>query len=135
MRQAIFLLTICGWIWSGCSITKSIPPGDKLYTGASVKVDSASTTKERKTLQSDLNDLTRPKPNSKFLGLRMKLGWYNLLYKKKPKSFWGKLRDKYGEPPSLLSQVDLQKNTQNLEAHLFNKGYFNASVTGDTVAG
>src|SRR5215831_5874049 len=133
MRQAVFLLVICGWIWSGCSITRSIPENDKLYTGASVKVDSVSTVKERKTLQSDLNALTRPKPNSKFLGMRMKLGWYNLLYKKKPKSFWGKLRDKWGEPPALLSQVDPQKNVQNLQGHLFNKGYFNTIVTGDTI--
>ena len=56
-----------------------------------------------------------------------------MFYKSKPKSFWGKIRDKYGEPPVLLSQVDPQKNAQNLQNHLFNKGYFRATVTGDTV--
>lgn len=133
MRQAVYLLTIWGWVWSGCSSTKSIPANDKLYTGANIKVDSVSGTKERKTLQSNLNDLTRPKPNSKFLGMRTKLGFYNLFYGSKPKSFFGKLRDKWGEPPVLLSQVDLQQNTQSLETYLFNKGYFNGTVTGDTV--
>src|SRR4030095_11349578 len=62
-----------------------------------------------------------------------KLGIYNLFYKKKPKSFFGKIRDKYGEPPVLLSQVDVEKNAQNLQNYLFNKGYFNALVTGDTI--
>src|SRR6185295_10502735 len=44
-----------------------------------------------------------------------------------------KIRDKYGEPPVLLSQVDLQKNAQNLQNYLFNKGYFRATTTGDTI--
>ena len=38
-----------------------------------------------------------------------------------------------GEPPVLLSQLDLQKNIQLLQNYLENKGYFRATVTGDTV--
>src|SRR5205809_5567860 len=134
MRQAIFfLLMSLTFIWSGCNSTKSVPANDKLYTGAGLSLNGVSNTRERKALQEDLHNLLRPKPNSKFLGLRLKLGIYNLFYKAKPKSFWGKIRDKYGEPPVLLSQVDLQKNTQNPQNYLFNKGYFRATVTGDTV--
>src|SRR5204863_3913003 len=110
MRQALFFLFIISALaWSGCSSTKSVPANDKLYTGANVTLSGVSNSRERKALKEDLDGLTRPKANSKFLGMRMKLGIYNLFYKAKPKSLWGKIRDKYGEPPVLLSQVDLQK--------------------------
>jgi outer membrane protein insertion porin family len=135
MRQAfLFLLIASALLWSGCGSTRSVPKNDKLYTGATVTLSGASSVRERKTLRNDLKALTRPKPNTKFLGLRFKLGFYNLFYKAKPKSFFGKLRDKMGQPPVLASQLDLQKNIEILQNHLENKGYFRAKVTGDTIA-
>ncbi len=135
MRKAFFfVLIITAWSWVGCSSTKSVPAHDKLYTGARVTVNNISNSRERKTLKSDLEDLTRPKPNTRFLGIRFKLGFYNLFYKAKPKSFFGKMRDKIGEPPVLASQLDLQKNIQILQNHTQNKGYFKAMVTGDTIS-
>ena len=118
---------------ASCSSTRHLPPGEKLYIGANVHVKGASTVREKKVLEEDLNGLTRPKPNSKFLGLRLKLSIYNMFRKKKPNSFFGKIRDKNGEPPVLLSELDLQKNIQILQNHMENKGYFRASVTGDTI--
>ncbi|HET9824317.1 MAG TPA: hypothetical protein VFP87_03220, partial [Chitinophagaceae bacterium] len=135
MRQALlFLLISLAFLWSGCGSTKSVPKNDKLYTGATVSVTGASSVRERKTLRNDLKALTRPKPNTKFLGVRFKLWFYNLFYKAKPKSFFGKMRDKMGQPPVLASQLDLPANIQLLQNHLENKGYFRAKVTGDTVA-
>ncbi|MEJ7671169.1 MAG: hypothetical protein WKF59_00200 [Chitinophagaceae bacterium] len=56
-----------------------MPPGDALYTGASVKItDKDISSKMKKTLQDDLAKLTRPKPNSKLLGIRFKLTFFNL---------------------------------------------------------
>jgi len=120
-------------LWAGCSPTKHLPPNEKLYTGASVTVSGASSARQKKTLQSDLKGLTRPKPNSKVLGIPLKLSIYNMFRNKKAKSFFGKLRDKFGEPPVLLSQVDLENNNKILQNYLENKGYFRAKVTGDTV--
>jgi outer membrane protein assembly factor BamA len=85
------------------------------------------------SIDGDLTGLTRPKPNSKFLGLRLKLNIYNLFYSKKKKSFFGKIRERNGQPPVLLSQVDLEQNKKVLQNHLENKGYFRAKVDGDTV--
>jgi len=134
MRKAVFfLLMVSAIIWSGCSSTKSVPANDKLYTGATISLNNVSNTREKKALKEGLDGLARPRPNSKFLGMRLKLGIYNFFYKSKPKSFFGKIRDKYGQPPVLLSQVDLEKNSQNLQTYLFNKGYFRATVTGDTI--
>ena len=135
MRQTLlFLLVGIAFLWTGCSTTRSVPKNDKLYTGASVTISGASSVRERKILRSDLSDLTRPKPNTKFLGIPFKLWWYNMFAKAKPKSFFGKIREKMGQPPVLASQLDLPANVQILQNHLENKGYFRAKVTGDTVA-
>ncbi|MBC7948849.1 MAG: BamA/TamA family outer membrane protein [Chitinophagaceae bacterium] len=129
----IIILATGYFIVTGCSSTRHLPPDDKLYTGATVVVTGTPTVREKKVLQSDLQDLTRPKPNSKFLGLRLKLSIYNLFRKKKENSFFGRIRDKNGEPPVLLSEVDLEHNVKVLQSHLENKGYFRAKVEGDTI--
>jgi hypothetical protein len=107
----------------------------KLYTGARTIVNGTSTVREKKVLKEDLEGLTRPKPNAKFLGLHIKLSIYNLFRNKKENSFFGRIRTKNGEPPVLLSQVDLPRNIKVLQSHMENKGYFQAKVTGDTIVG
>src|SRR5688500_9978269 len=48
----------------GCSGTRHLPEGERLYTGARVAVEGPSlTVKEKKVLRKDLQGLTRPKPN------------------------------------------------------------------------
>ncbi|HET9433157.1 MAG TPA: hypothetical protein VFO37_05335, partial [Chitinophagaceae bacterium] len=118
---------------TACSNTRHLPANDKLYTGANIEVNGTSTVREKKVLTEDLEGLTRPKPNSKLLGLRLKLSIYNLFRKKKENSFFGRIRDKNGEPPVLLTQVDLQQNVRVLQSHMENKGYFRAKVAGDTI--
>ena len=126
----VFILFIA----TACNVTKNVPKGDHLYTGASVKLKSDSlTANEGKVFRSDLQRLSRPRPNSRFLGIPFKLHIYNLFPKAKPKSFFGKLRDKLGEPPVLLSSVDLENNEKVLEGFLENKGFFQASIKGDTI--
>lgn len=118
---------------AACNVTKSVPAGDRLYTGASVdlKADSVNS-KLRKVLKSDLQGLTRPKPNARFLGIPFKLLIYNALSNKKDSSFLGKFRDKQGERPVLMSDVNMQVNIDNLRTHLENKGFFRAAVVGDS---
>ncbi len=133
-RTIHFLLVlIASSVWMGCSNTRHLPKNEKLYTGARIKVSGPDlTVREKKVLRNDLEGLTRPRPNSRFLGMRIKLSIYNLWHNKKPNSFFGKIRDKYGEPPVLLSQVDLQQNIKLLQNHMENKGWFHAKVSGDT---
>lgn len=131
--KIVSILTILYILLAGCSATRHLPPNEKLYVGATVVVNGPSlTARQKKSLRSDLDNLTRPKPNSKFLGIRMKLGFYNMFHNAK-KGLFKNIRDKWGEPPVLLSQVDLQQNTKLLQNYLENKGYFHAKVTGDTV--
>jgi len=128
-----YLLILSLFLITACNVTKSVPQGDALYLGATVNLKSDSlTSKEKKVFRSDLQGLTRPRPNTRFLGIPIKLSFYNLFYKAKPNSFFGKLRNNLGEPPVLLSSVDLEYNQKVLQSHLENKGFFKAKVTGDT---
>ncbi len=125
-----FILTI---FFVSCSNTRHLPPGDALYTGASVKItDKDMPAKMKKTLKEDLTKLTRPKPNSKLLGMRLKLRFFNMAGDPNKKGFIRKFLRKFGEPPVLLSDVNLENNAKVLKNNLENKGYFHANATGDT---
>src|SRR6185436_15962648 len=91
-----FIISTIGYciVVASCSNTRHLPEGDKLYVGARVSVSGTSTVREKKVLQEDLQGLTRPKPNSKFLGIPIKLSIYNLFRKSKDNSFFGKIRDR-----------------------------------------
>lgn len=120
----------------GCSNTKYLPEGDMLYTGGEVKVnDTVFPRKERKALEKELEPLLRPKPNSKILGLRVKLWFYNIAGEpKKDRGFRYWLRNKVGEPPVLFSQVDLDYNADVLQNYAENKGFFKAITTADSTS-
>lgn len=125
-------LALCTIFFYACSSTKNLPPGDALYTGAKVSFkDDLISRKKKKALNKQLISLTRPKPNQKILGIPFKLYMYNSFAKaKKGPGKW--IRDRFGQPPVLLSKLNLTHNVQVLQSHLVNKGYFNAQVEGDT---
>ncbi len=120
----------------GCSNTKYLPKGEMLYVGGEVKVeDSVMKSSDRKDMEKELEDLLRPKPNSKILGLRPKLWFYNIAGEpKKDKGFRHWLRTKVGEPPVLISQVDFDYNADVLQNYIENKGYFKARTTADSTS-
>lgn len=130
----ICLLAGCILIASSCSNIKYLPAGESLYTGATIKVEDKNVSaKKRKAVRKELEQLTRPRPNKKFLGMRIKLYAYNIAGNpKKENSLRGKLKNKFGEPPVVLSEVSLDRNIQVLKSYLENKGYFRATVDADT---
>jgi outer membrane protein insertion porin family len=132
MKSFLLFIVTGSLLLAGCGSARHVPANDKLYMGATVNVSGPSlTVRQKKDLREDLSGLTRPKPNTRLFGMAFKLGIYNLFYKSK-KGIFKNLRDKMGEPPVLLSQVDLQQNVKVLQNYLENKGYFHATVAGDT---
>lgn len=133
IRPLLFLLACL--VWAACSSTKSLKPGQILYTGAEVKInpDSSGKIDNEKQIKTDLEAKTRPRPNKSFLGIKFKLGIYNLAGEpKKPKGFKNWLR-RQGEAPVLLNDVKLKYNNDVLSSYLISEGYLQANVTGDTV--
>jgi len=129
----LFLAAIGSGVVS-CNNTKYLPANETLYTGAKIKIESTQLTKKKKkTLNSELNDLTRPIPNKTILGLRPKLWFWNIGGTPKKKFSVKRLIKNMGEPPVLASDVDLEKNNLILQSFLENKGFFRSTVSGDTV--
>ncbi|WP_443937958.1 translocation and assembly module lipoprotein TamL [Pedobacter sp. MW01-1-1] len=131
-----FLFLLACLVWMGCSTTKSLKPGQYLYTGAEIDINPDSSVKldNEKQIKTDLLSKTRPKPNKSFLGLKPKLMIYNLAGEpKKPKGIQHWLRTKVGEPPVLLNEVKLDFNSKVLESYLISIGYLQSAVIGDTV--
>lgn len=139
MKQLIksSLLILIGMIWAACSTTKSLKPGQYLYTGAKIDInpDSSARIDNQKDVKATLEAKTRPRPNKKILGMPFKLWMYNLAGEpKKPKGgLRNLLRNKIGEPPVLLTEVKLTYNNAVLKSYLISQGYLQAEVTGDTV--
>lgn len=128
----ILILTV---LLNACSNTKYLLPGQKLYTGGEVKIaDKEIKKSDKEALNDELEALLRPRPNGSILGLRVKLYIYNITRTKKTKGLAHWLNTKFGEPPVLISAVDLEKNSSILQNRLQNVSYFQAQVTGDTVS-
>ncbi len=134
MIKQFFIFLCAIFLFTSCNLTKFVPKGDALYTGATIKVkDSTITKKEKKIVIEKTEDLPRPKPNAKFLGIPFKLVLYNMGGDPKKGGFIRKFFRKAGQPPVLLSTVKLNYNVDVLKNYLENIGYFQARVEGDTI--
>ena len=132
--QNILWIVVALLVFSSCNVTKLVPDGDQLYTGATVKVeDSTLNKKGKKSIVNQTKGLTRPKPNSKFLGIPFKLILYNMGGDPEKGGFIRKFLRRIGEPPVLASSLNLEYNEKVLDSYLENVGYFQAAAAGDTV--
>ena len=81
-----------------------------------------------------MEDNLTPKPNSSILGLRPRVWIYNITPEpKKDKGITNWLKNKVGQKPVLLGDVDREFNKDIIENYSENKGYFNAKAQYDTI--
>lgn len=115
--------------------TRYLKDGELLYTGAKVKIDSDTLSKDDKDeLREGMEKNLTPKPNSSFLGLRPRLWIWNITPEpKKPKGITNWLKNRIGEKPVLLAHVDREFNRKIIVNYAENKGYFNAAASYDTI--
>lgn len=126
---------LTGLLLASCDNTKHLAPGQSLYIGSSVKVkaDPKISKSRRKALESDMSSLIRPKPNSKILGVRLKLSLYNSVDTPKGKGLRYFIKNKLGEPPVIASYSTLEKDREVMVNRLENRGWFKDTVTLDTM--
>ncbi len=115
-----------------CSTTRSVPEGDRLFTGATIKWTDKHKPKDYSQLKTGMTERIRPLPNRRFLGMPLKLWLYNFGKEPKGKGLNYLLRKKWGEPPVLLSQLKADRTNNILTSYLEDNGYFNAAVD-DTI--
>ena len=116
---------------ASCHESKYLTVNQTLYSANKTQIQSSvpMTKKEQNKWSEDMEGYLRPKLNSKFLGIRVKLWIYNIAgttTKKKGFRHW--LKYKVGEPPVLAGPAILQNNAQVLQSHLENKGFFHDTV-------
>lgn len=136
MKGLIYILACCLLLGIvSCNVTRYIPDNDALYTGADIKLKPVHDTVkyDKKALEEELAALVRPAPNKKFLGMRVKLFFYNLAGDPKKKGLLSWIKNKWGEPPVLASSVNFEKNSQVLQNRMENRGYFGSELSFDTV--
>ena len=134
IKKGISLLYIL-LLW-GCSVSKYIPEGESLYTGAKIKIyaDSSLTKKQTKLVNKQLVTIIRPIPNKTIFGFPYKVWLYYVLGEpKREKSPRKWFRDKFGEPPVLASKRAVNINTEIISNFLTNEGYFRSTASGDLI--
>lgn len=133
--SSLLFFIIITFIAASCSTTKSLSEGQKLYIGSDVKLkrhDSSNVS--NKELKEELEGLIRPRPNSKILGVPVKLMIFNAIGNPEKKDgFWARMRNKFGEAPVTITNAALEKNRQVIGNRLENRGYFFNNVTLDSV--
>jgi outer membrane protein insertion porin family len=120
-QNKILLILICVLIVA-CSGTRNLPKGEKLYTGAEIKLESAEKVNV-KLIKSVAETGVRPAPNKKILGMRPKLWMYNTAGEN-PKSKIKKWLKRIGEAPVLMRNVKPGVTSEIINARLFNIGIF-----------
>lgn len=135
MRQALLFTGILIIIIAGsCNVQRYLPAGEKLYKGATVKVEKPKeTTQSAKSLAKTIKLAANPKPNKFLFGQPYKVWfWYKIGEPKREKGLKAFFRNKLGEPPVLSSRVNAKTTAENMQSLMENLGYFHTTVQGDT---
>ena len=117
-----YLIIIC-LLFAACTGTKHLSSGDKLYTGAKIKLESPDKIKKKRFIKATAESALNPRPNKSFLWMRPKL-WKYMAAGENPKSKFKKRLKKTGEPPVLMSNVKPGATSSIIDAKLFNIGIF-----------
>ena len=130
IQNSFFLLLGC-LLLVACSGTRNLPKGEKLYTGAEIKLESIDKL-NKKFIKTTAQLAVRPVPNKVYLGFRPKLWLYNAAGED-PKTKLGKWFKKRGEPPVLMSSVKPGVTRAIIDARLFNIGIFKSYTESEII--
>lgn len=112
-----------------CSVSKYIPEGETLYTGAELETVSDTNVRNLKTVNEELSLILAPKPNSNILGMRPGLFYYYKAQQDKPGFINKWLNKKFGEVPVYLSDVNPERIAELMLNRLDNRGFFYSKVS------
>ncbi len=123
-----YLLVIM--LCSGCSLKRSLPKDSHIYVKSEVKIIKPGKKTNTKSLKATYNTLIKqPKPNKKFLGMRLKLQRYNLFYKTNKKRIEKGRKKLIGEPPVIYNEQITTQMKKLMENKAFNEGFLNVVVS------
>ena len=123
------------WVWSilfilllaSCTGTSHLPKGERLYTGAEIKLESIGKV-NKGNIKAIVESVVRPQPNNSYFGMRPQL-WLYMSAGVNPKSKFKKWLQKNGQAPVLMTNVSPSATSAVIDATLFNIGIFNSTTT------
>jgi outer membrane protein insertion porin family len=119
---------------SSCTATKFIPKDEILYTGAEIKIKPIGKIQAKKRVKELMDQNISPKPNTSIFGMRPGLWFY---YKAGPlekrKGLRAFIKNKLGQVPIYMSDVDPEKTRKLLKGHLINYGFFQTEVSQEKI--
>jgi outer membrane protein insertion porin family len=117
-------------VMAGCSGTRHLPEGEKLYTGADIQLNAKEKVNKRQ-IKSVAKSAIRQAPNKSYLGMRPKL-WLYMTARKEPFTKLGEWCRKNGEAPVLISEINPTVTAGIIDAQLFNIGLFKSYTVAET---
>ncbi|TAE33909.1 MAG: hypothetical protein EAZ91_00930 [Cytophagales bacterium] len=124
--------------FQSCNLAKRLPPNERLYVGTDINLVVDSTVNvskdDRETIEDELGELARPRPNKMLFGYPYKVGLYYMLGEpKKEKGLRSWFRRKFGEAPVLASAKAISSSSTLFVNWMENEGYFQAKASGRLV--
>lgn len=124
------LLVVCLY---SCGVKKFIPQDELLYTGAEIEITTQNDSlKLPSEIKDELEQLLRPVPNSKFLGMRLGLRSHYRAQSEDAGFITKFFNKKIGEPPVYLSNVNTQKTEELINNRLENRGFYRSAIRSST---
>lgn len=130
--KIVFILISALLVLQSCAVKKYIPEDEMLYTGATVEIKSDSIIKNESQLKSVLEEALLPKPNKKFLGMRVGLHYYYKMQKENPGFINRFFYKRFGEQkPVYKSDVKPYEVEEILLNRMENRGFFYSEITSE----
>ncbi|MFZ4400335.1 MAG: BamA/TamA family outer membrane protein [Bacteroidales bacterium] len=126
-KQNIYILILICLLITACSGTRLLPPGEKLYTTAKIKLESPTKIENKGSKKAIAENSVRPVPNKKILGMRPKL-WMYMKAGEFPKNKFKRWLKRNGEAPVYLSNAKPRITSSIIDANFFNIGIFKSST-------
>jgi outer membrane protein insertion porin family len=128
--KILLFLPVILYLMAGCSAMKLVPENQVLYTDAEIDLVPEGRVRAKKKIKELLDANILPKPNTTILGMRPGL-WF--FYKAGPgeKGLKKFMKTKLGETPVYMDDIDAERISETLKAHLINNGYFLAEVASE----
>lgn len=123
-----FFLSAIVLILSGCTAMKYVPENQVLYTGADLKIIPTGRVGAKKRIEELMDQNVSPKPNGSILGMRPALWFYYVAGNPKKKGLRSFVKNKLGQAPVYMKDVDPERTTKLVKGHLINNGFFQARV-------
>lgn len=115
-----------------CSATRYVSQGNYLLRGNKVEIQADNNKQTRQISKSEIESYIQQRPNRRFLGVGLYLGFYNITDSSKHDwwhRFWG---TKLGEAPVVLDSSLVQKSKREIEIYLDANGMLDSEVS-DTI--